>query len=1091
MASNNYNPYNSYEQSSAQHYSPYHTAPASNNTAQSSRQYPQPATTQGDDYLSYQTQPYGGQRNGYGTGQDSSWNSGSSYGGSRETTSRAAEALRNMSNTVYTPNNTGAPPSNVTAINTTTSQTARYPTSTSHSTHTQPQQTHGPHAPYAQVQNPSRSINTNPAQQTASRGLAWSATTAGHPSQRAQTMYDQPQQGSASPAQHSYSNSAAIPTASARSGVSTSAVSQPYTNYDRRQLVNSDAPRTIHTTTPSASHNESNPLIAALPEPIASLPSNVPGTYTGHGSTTVDPMAVYDPWPEYRRKQDALKAILAEANRAAEEEAHRAEETRKEEHRRQEALIATGQPKQMSKMVQKQQQNSAEASTAESTAPTGAAEALEVEIRAMMAKMRELNGKDPTLLARIWEEERRTKASPKSPTVQRSTAQPNAADFAQAGQAMQADTPQIANQRKKAATTKSATPVPATPVTQPAQGASSLRHGGNTIWPPEKKTHLASAAAMYLNIQNVNNPVDAARVLSMLDGNPSYIELCEQLEHLGLKLDRAAFAKNLLTAVPDVNGSTRKVAPQPSPVQRAQVPPAVMKNEIAMPARASPTLQLSASSPTNGSPYPPFPNDVLPIATPVLVAEMVPIRSELKPPASKEEAARKRNLSDLVDLTMLSDDEGIGPPPKRLHADSMYTYGSTYPHTEDAMVANSEPVMNNFPVANDPSRAVHIPSSQPAPLPDRELRYKVVVEPLDKRKALRRNTYNPATIARDVLLACGRHPSERQLNQHLDVLRSNLPLIGFESDLSTIKWDILDPGIPPPGYFKDSVQALVEEADDEDDSQDEDKNARPRAQSNAIGDESGAHARVQALPEAVNPFKQKKRGRPARHSFPNDTTPTTPTTPKRSPSTVDMSASAPRSSPASVGYSAFRSATEHGPDGKPLPKKRGRPVGWRKAIHGSASAQAGPSRNSHTGSSAKHQPTQPSSLRNVKSGGDEPIRVDSRSPSVAMRNPHYHSYKCKWQKCAAELHNLETLKKHVFKVHRKETIRNTLECLWVDCSREVTTFDPNTNMKIEKRKPYSFDLESDWQGHIQETHFGPLSWELGDGPASGLSGNED
>jgi hypothetical protein len=89
------------------------------------------------------------------------------------------------------------------------------------------------------------------------------------------------------------------------------------------------------------------------------------------------------------------------------------------------------------------------------------------------------------------------------------------------------------------------------------------------------------------------------------------------------------------------------------------------------------------------------------------------------------------------------------------------------------------------------------------------------------------------------------------------------------------------------------------------------------------------------------------------------------------------------------------------------------------------------------------------------------------------------------------LHNLDTLKKHVLKVHRKETLRNTFECLWDDCGREVTNFDPNTNIRLEKHTPYSFDLESNWKAHIQQRHFDPLSWKLGDGPASGLSGNED
>lgn len=934
--------------------------------------------------------------------------------------------------------------------------------------------------------------------QTANRALPTPAAAAGYPSQPTQAIFSQQQQRPASPAQHQYSNGSQLPqtsSGSVRSSAMSAAPSQHYPDHDRRQTASVEPPHTNPPAASSSSYSYGNAPNVAQPGPIAPSASSVAETYIGQGSTTVDPTAVYDPWPEYQRKQEALRAqnAIEDAARAEKEriaeEARKAEAKNEEERKRQEAQANANQPKTKDMKAQAQQQ-STEANSAGSSAPAATGDALAEEIRAMMAKMRELNSKDPALLARIWEEERRAKASPKSPVAQNKAAVQVLS--APPAESVQTSAPQAANQRKKAVPkeTSSTSRVKA-PTSAPAPVTSALtariqnpalvaRSGGNTIWPPEKKNQLAAVAASYLNSRNPTNPITPAQVLATLDSNPSYIELCEQLERMGLSLDRAAFAKNLLTAVPDVNSATRKTAPQPAPAQRAQVPPAVMRKELATLAAASPALTPAAPSSARGSPYSHFGHHALPVATPAPVAEMIPIKPELKPPANKEEAARKRNISDLIDMTLLSDEEDTRPPPKKLNADSMYSYNSHQFPVEDAMIVDSEPVMNNFPIASIPMRTAPDPPRQPGPLPDREPR--IVSDSLDKKKALRRNNYNPATIARDVLLACGRHPSERQLNQHLDVLRTTLPNVTFDSDLSTIKWDLLDPGSAPPGYFKDSVQALTEDAEDEDDSEDEDKEARPRAQSNAIGGEGGA--RVQALPEAINPFKPKKRGRPPRHSFPNDTSPATP---KRPTSSASMSVSAPRSSAGSVGYSAFRSVTEHGPDGQPLPKKRGRPVGWRKAIHGSASAQARPAVNGHGGPLNMHQPSQPSSLRNVNTGANEPIRIDSRSPSIANRVPRYQSYKCKWQNCTAELHNLETLKKHVFKVHRKETPQHTLECLWDDCGKEVTSFDLNTNLRIEKHTPHSFDLESKWRYHVQQRHFDPLSWELGDGPASGLS----
>ncbi|KAF7453531.1 hypothetical protein A1F99_007890 [Pyrenophora tritici-repentis] len=200
MSSNNYNQYSyPYQQSSAQPYSTYQTASASNNVAPAPRQYQQPPPTQAQDYMSYQPQLYANQNNGYATGQDNSWN-GTNYGSTRETTSRAAEVLRNMSNPSYTNNNTAVTNQTAfTAGNATASHSGHYTTGNSHSPQVQAQPA------YAQSQPRPRSVNTNRTQ-PASRGLPSPAMTAGYPSQRAQTIYNQQQQRSASPAQPQYNN---------------------------------------------------------------------------------------------------------------------------------------------------------------------------------------------------------------------------------------------------------------------------------------------------------------------------------------------------------------------------------------------------------------------------------------------------------------------------------------------------------------------------------------------------------------------------------------------------------------------------------------------------------------------------------------------------------------------------------------------------------------------------------------------------------------------------------------------------------------------------------------------------------------------
>ena len=73
-----------------------------------------------------------------------------------------------------------------------------------------------------------------------------------------------------------------------------------------------------------------------------------------------------------------------------------------------------------------------------------------------------------------------------------------------------------------------------------------------------------------------------------------------------------------------------------------------------------------------------------------------------------------------------------------------------------------------------------------------------IVRPIHKRQdALRRSKYNPETISRDVLLALGKHPDMVPLNAHLDILRENFKFVGRESNMSTFRWDLVDPEQEP------------------------------------------------------------------------------------------------------------------------------------------------------------------------------------------------------------------------------------------------------------------------------------------------------
>ncbi|KAL9138499.1 MAG: hypothetical protein Q9175_000287 [Cornicularia normoerica] len=85
---------------------------------------------------------------------------------------------------------------------------------------------------------------------------------------------------------------------------------------------------------------------------------------------------------------------------------------------------------------------------------------------------------------------------------------------------------------------------------------------------------------------------------------------------------------------------------------------------------------------------------------------------------------------------------------------------------------------------------------EPVQKPPRKdaLLQKDIVRPIHKRRdALRRSKYNPETISRDVLLAMGSHPNMDPLNAHLDILRKRFKVVNLESNMSTFRWDLVDP----------------------------------------------------------------------------------------------------------------------------------------------------------------------------------------------------------------------------------------------------------------------------------------------------------
>ncbi|KAK7511558.1 hypothetical protein IWZ03DRAFT_362922 [Phyllosticta citriasiana] len=849
------------------------------------------------------------------------------------------------------------------------------------------------------------------------------------------------------------------------------------------------------------------------------------------GFETVDPTQIYDPWPEIQRKREALRAAKELEERAqverrrAEQEAdtRRQEEVRKEEARKAEEQRQIEERRQAEERRQVEERRQAEqqrqqeehrlavaaqqqaaqstakakkianttskmSRAADNPAPLSAAEGdtedTEAQIRELMAKMRVLNSKDPTTLARIWEEER-----PACPT--------------------------------DCYTSRSYKSAPSAyrPFSTSANSASAVRTS------TDKKDQISKAASNWLNAipENADKQVTPEEICTLLNRNPKYIELSSTRAQppvatqangvvnppptIDLTQKQTVVPNNGNTSAHSQAGHSQMITGHLHAQQPSYPPPEATQH-------SSPYFA-AAEKPTSTQPLLPKPPPQIP------VARMPHTRHESgsrqgsgsretsQKPATKAEAARKRDFSEIIDLTALDDDEDDDedlPPAKKQDNGPDEDITPTWALPSSA-VNPSQPTPASY--------SAHVATPVASAVEDRT-RNMDIVRSIEKKNALRRSSYDVRTIARDVLLATGKHPEMRPLNGHLDILKESFKNVDNNSDLSTIRWDLIDPGDPPADAFDANVIEIDDDdADEEDEESPQQQKVRPppKIPSNATPEHRpGALQQILPKPDVVSsnatpdPWLAvaKERG-PGR---PRTGTPKFPATARNSsfPFRADelgadaratpvqrdrvMQPDHPRTTPPTTfihhspamaegsqsagsfgGYSAFR-RQELNPDGTPAPKKKGRPVGWRKAIH-SKEAQA------------RAAGLTPEELAALQRNAKTPAGGGSRASSVASRRTApYSVFKCQWEGCVAELHNMETLRKHVFKFHQAVNQHKKFPCFWEGCSENHLSVNPRTG------KPNGFSVPEDFVDHIEFAHLGPTSWELGDGQAGGLSGRQ-
>lgn len=183
---------------------------------------------------------------------------------------------------------------------------------------------------------------------------------------------------------------------------------------------------------------------------------------------------------------------------------------------------------------------------------------------------------------------------------------------------------------------------------------------------------------------------------------------------------------------------------------------------------------------------------------------------------------------------------------------------------------------------------------------------------------------------------------------------------------------------------------------------------------------------------------------------------------------------------------ASRVSTPEQPSGTSTPDTKpaslGRPKGWKPGMSYADVRNLGPE------AAALKAGIDPSKVREktrvrraaapapgtqaIRKRKGRPPRPPSPSPRAIYEGLGFKfvPFLCEWRGCSAELHNLETLGRHVRVVHCG---RGQDECLWGGCA---------------EGSPVWFGSAGELEGHVEKAHLVPFAWHVGDGPKVSLPG---
>jgi hypothetical protein len=355
-----------------------------------------------------------------------------------------------------------------------------------------------------------------------------------------------------------------------------------------------------------------------------------------------------------------------------------------------------------------------------------------------------------------------------------------------------------------------------------------------------------------------------------------------------------------------------------------------------------------------------------------------------------------------------------------------------------------------------------------------------IIKPIDRAAAQQRKQYDPRTIARDVLVASGRHATEPPLNHHLEFLKTRFPNVDNSADLSTFRWDIVDPGGPPvvPANRPPVVPDLV--------------SSTPLSfVSNSSINTPGfrlptdRESMQQLLFPKSSPFTPPFTFPTSRGLIPTRGSSYSrgvrgrrrPTGKIRAPAHPSSVSKSPVIIPDIVSPSVVPSSSTVHPSGPSKPVLDVMPTSGVKRGPGR------PPRNHDGTTESSKLPKRPEAIakaiRGALSNSAQPesprkdsiteILTDLKAPA-----PAYVPFICEWKDCPAELHNLQTLRKHVAAIHIETQPSSDCVCLWAKCGIYQNTREFDDLHALER--------------HVEKRHMVPFAWYLGDGPRDHTKG---